>query len=548
LTFVQSDVEWGDFKTSREIQAYMTRSVALLVSLVVLFLMAGCGGGSAAPAPAAVNISGTWSVVTTGINLMGSPNSLGFGLNIQQNGNQITAASAPYVDQSGISILPDEVAAGTLSGSNLTLTITDPSTTPDAGSGCVFNVTATASSTGINGNYLISATPNNWCYIFSGTIAMTPQYAVQSSPLVSGENPAGLTTVNMKANDLAWDPTYGKIYLSVPSTASSNANSIQSLDPVSGNLGPPVPVGSGPNLLAVSSSSQYLYIGLDGASSVKRVTLPGLGSDIQFELGEDPYNDPYYATDIEATRNADGTVAVVRSTVGAVWGGGGGVVIYDNSVARPDVLCGWDETGCPRVSGAYDSIQWNSDGSQMFVAGRDDFNDDFYTIPVSSSGFGQIIGYGGLAELIGPELYYDPTTKYVYDDIGSVIDPSQGTMVGNFNASGLMVPDGSLGKAFFLGQVSNADINTYFVESFDIQKFTPIAILAMHNVSGTPTHLIRWGSNGLAFTTSDFVYIYSGSFVNSSVATASAEPIPRENVQRTWKLVRPQPKTPSTGQ
>ena len=40
--------------------------------------------------------------------------------------------------------------------------------------------------------------------------------------------------VSLPANDLAYDPTTGKIYASVPSSAGSRGNSIAAIDPESG--------------------------------------------------------------------------------------------------------------------------------------------------------------------------------------------------------------------------------------------------------------------------------------------------------------------------
>jgi len=487
-----------------------------------------------------VNVSGLWNVVANTVSLAGNINPLGFGLNIQQNGTQIQAVSAPYVDANGMVTLANEVATGTLSGSSLTLTISDPDPSTDGGT-CIFYLQGTASNMQITGNYAMGAPPESVCYIQPGSFVMTPQAVVLAS---QPKNPVGLTSVSVGANDLAWDPVYGKIYLSIPSTAPSNANSVQPMDPVTGILETPISVGKEPDMLSVSSKSEYLYVGLDGAGSVQRLTLPSLSSGIQIALGSDPSYGSYLAMDLQAAPNADETVAVVRSNSDCPTNDTGGVVIYDNSIARSGVLCGWEDAGCTNSPGAYDSIQWNSDGSEMFAG----FG-DFYTIPVSSSGFGAVINYFQLVGL-GAHIHYDGSTKLVYDDSGSVIDPNQGVTVGSFNVSsfntfGLMVPDGALGKAFFLGhapflgQDTNVDPTTYTLGSFDIQTFAPIATLTIYAVSGTPSHLIRWGSNGLAFTTASAVYIYSGSFVGPTATNATSEPIPRKNVQRTWKPVRP---------
>jgi hypothetical protein len=223
----------------------------------------------------------------------------------------------------------------------------------------------------------------------------------------------------------------------------------------------------------------------------------------------------------------------------------GGVVIYDNGTARPNVLCGWIQSGCTNAGiGLYNSIQWNSDASEMFAANNEDTGFDFYTVPVTSSGFGKVTDYGDLVQGFGENIHYDKTTGYVFDDNGVVINPANGTIVGTFAASGLMVPDGTLKRAFFIGQtaLSSPPSGTFTLESFDIDHFTPIASVTLDNIVGIPTHLIRWGSNGLAVTTSNEgpgtpasaggVYIVSGAFVDGSGSDAVAKPT--ENVRRTW--------------
>ena len=359
----------------------------------------------------------------------------------------------------------------------------------------------------------------------------------------------GAQILNILANDLAWDSVNQKIYLALPSKDGANGNSIQILDPTTATLGTSVFVGSEPNLLSVSANSKYLYVGLGGASKVQRVTLPSLAADISIDLGADKFDGPFYAMDLQAAPNSDTAVAVVRGTPGFSPEEEGGVVVYDDATGRPNVLCGWIQNGCtsPTGPGLFDSIQWNATGDEMYAANYEDTGFDFYTIPVDASGFGKVTDYGGLVPGFFGHIHFDKTTGYVYDDDGTIIDPSAGTVVGTFNASGSMVPDGTLNRAFFLGQTqSDVGSGTYTLESFDMQHFTPIGTMTFKNVAGQPTHLIRWGTDGLAFTvwnTTDLntniagqVYIVSGSFVDGVGSNAVARP--SENVHRTWNLGR----------
>ncbi|QHN03171.1 hypothetical protein FTO74_07155 [Granulicella sp. WH15] len=361
--------------------------------------------------------------------------------------------------------------------------------------------------------------------------------------MINAVGASGLTVVNVPANDLAWDAVNQSIYLSLPSLAGTNGNAVQALNPVTGALGTSTFAGSEPNLLSVSSSSKYLYASLDGGASVQRFALPGLTPDISIPLGADSFDGPYVALDLQASPVADGTVAVVRGTPGISPEEEGGVQIYDNAVARPNALCGFIEIGCSGTGGdLFNSIQWNSTGTEMFALNTEDTGFDFYTVPVTASGFGTVKDYGGVASGFSEGFHYDSTTQLLYTDGGTIINPVDGTKVGQFNASGIAVPDGANGVIFFIGQQSGAINGTYTIESFDINRYTPIGTLAVQDVVGTPTHMIRWGSNGLAFTSESNnisstaptgqVYLVSGSFVSTKSREPGA-PVAKD-VHRTW--------------
>ena len=99
-------------------------------------------------------------------------------------------------------------------------------------------------------------------------------------------------------------------------------------------------------------------------------------------------------------------------------------------------------------------------------------------------------------------IHLDPTTKLLYGDDGIVVNPSTAAQSGNFVSSGVMVTDATLGNAYFVGQ-SAADFLTvaYEVESFNLANFTAVAQLPLYQVEGVPQHIVRWGTNGLAFAT-----------------------------------------------
>jgi hypothetical protein len=77
-----------------------------------------------------------------------------------------------------------------------------------------------------------------------------------------------LPVANQLANDLVWDAAHQLIYLSVPSLASANGNTVAALNPLTGAIEFSQFADSEPDALALSDDYQFLYAGIDGASSV----------------------------------------------------------------------------------------------------------------------------------------------------------------------------------------------------------------------------------------------------------------------------------------
>ena len=95
----------------------------------------------------------------------------------------------------------------------------------------------------------------------------------------------GIQTFQLATSDLVYDPFGKRLYLSVPAGTVGEGNSIMTLDPVTGRIGSPLPVGNGPDKLALSGDGQYLYVGLDLDSAVRRVRLDTQTPDLQFSIG-----------------------------------------------------------------------------------------------------------------------------------------------------------------------------------------------------------------------------------------------------------------------
>jgi len=399
-------------------------------------------------------------------------------------------------------------------------------------SGSTIQLNGSAVPTTYLGSTNLSATVPDSAVAAAGTIAVTIlSPGTGSGPITSNSVnltvnalPAGEFIVNQVANDIVWDPQHKLIYASVPGSATQNANDIVAIDPTTGLITKSVFAGSEPDLLAISDDGQFLYVALDGSSNVQRFVLPAMTPDILVSLGGSNFYGLNTALALDVAPAAPHTWMVSVGNPGVSPAAQEGITVFDDAVARPD------SAGRNTPHGGYDLLLstavWGKDTTVIYSANNESTGFDFYVVPVTSAGVigTNIVDYPGAVDGFGGRIHFDKTTGFVYADNGPVLNPLTAKQVGTFSTSGVMVPDGSIGKAFFTSQLYGSNpIGT--LTSFDINHYTPINSMVFPNVAGSTLRLIRWGTSGLAFnayntsyngsttTKTGKVYILSGSFV-----------------------------------
>jgi hypothetical protein len=311
--------------------------------------------------------------------------------------------------------------------------------------------------------------------------------------------------INQESNDIVNDPVNKVLYLSVPGAAPTNGNTISVISLATAQITSSPFAGSNPDALAIADDSSFLYAGLDGSAQVQRFTLPSLATDISYSLGRDSFFGPYFALDLQVAPGAPHTTAVSLGNMGVSPSAQGGIVIFDDSMARSTKAAGGGNL--------YDSIQWGSDDTALYASNYESSGFDFYILSVSMTGVvldtdlsGDIGGYF-------KRIHFDSGNKLIYDDFGDVVDTS-GNPVGSFTPDneGVMVPDSTLEKAFFVAEASGSMAE---IQVFDLKKFTSLGTIMIPNVSANPVRIVRWGNNGIAFITfHGAVYLVGGNFVH----------------------------------
>ena len=298
-------------------------------------------------------------------------------------------------------------------------------------------------------------------------------------------------TINLATNDLIFDPGTQRMYASVP----GNPGSIIPLDPVTGTLGQPIPVGNGPFKLALSDNKQFLYVGLDGEAAVQRVDLATQTAGLKFSLGSDPFFGPFYVEDMEVLPGSPQSIAIARKYK-SVSPRHAGLAIYDNSVQRP--------TTTPGHTGS-NVIEFSASASRLYGYNQESTEFGFRRMTVDASGVTILDVFdsfmGDLISGFGVDIKFDGGR--IYTTSGRVIDPEVRTVVGIFSLpstfGNLVKPDATIGRVFFLTR--DGVSGTWSIRAFDPNTRQLLGSENIPGVTGDPGSLIRWGSKGLAFRT-----------------------------------------------
>jgi hypothetical protein len=338
----------------------------------------------------------------------------------------------------------------------------------------------------------------------------TPEAQAQVMP------PQPFTTfLPLPINDIVYNAVDGLIYASVAGSAGEGlGNTIAAIDPNSGVVVKTIFVGSEPTRLALSSDGTQLFVGLNGAAAVRQVNLTTATAGMQFSLGGGPgiYNAPYVAEAMAVLPGQPNSVAVYSNN--------GVVTIYDSGVARAKTSTGLNVY----FNQNYGGLAFGSSASTLYLNSQS-VGSTLYALSIDATGVtaGKSLPNGG-----GTTIQYDNGRLYLSS--GTALDASTGNQLGQFSAitqysnslsavSGPIVSDSTLGRAWIIP--SNFGSSSTQILAFDETTFNPAGSLPVTGVgsypsnsfNSTPSDIIRWGENGLAFHTASQLYVLQGPLV-----------------------------------
>jgi hypothetical protein len=312
--------------------------------------------------------------------------------------------------------------------------------------------------------------------------------AVMTVRAVPAATATSTRAVQVFARDLAPDDQRGVVYLSIAGSAPLDANSVVALDPNSGTVTGRVFVGAGPGRVARSSDGQFLYVGLDGASAVRRVTLATFTAGLQWSISAG-----LVAGEIKVVPGQPHTVAVSRQSPGTS-PPLAGVTIYDDGLPRSQSSPG--HTGGNR-------IEFLDKPDTLYGYNNAHTGFEFFTISIDAAGARHAFTTGGL--ISGFYTQITGGAGRIYGTDGSIVDAERRVKVGSFPTStSSMTVDPVLGRAFML---QDNGIAVYDLNNYQLLGTVPVTGVALDHPAVAYPHVVRWGNDGVAFLDSDEVFL-----------------------------------------
>ncbi|MCU1268383.1 MAG: hypothetical protein JWM21_4701 [Acidobacteria bacterium] len=322
----------------------------------------------------------------------------------------------------------------------------------------------------------------------------------------------------INANDVVYSSLTKKLYVSTPSAAGQNGNSIRTIDPVSGSVDSSTFVGSEPTKLALADDGHSLWVSLDGAAAFRRYDVVSNTLGTQFPIGFDNFYGTLSLSDLAVAPGNPDLVAITRNYRG-VSPPEAGVAVFDNGVQRP--------TTTPGHSAASDFLAFSASATTLYGGG---FSSGLNTMTINNSGV-SVTSTASFAS--GNQIRFD--NGRVYGTVGQVINPVTGSIVGTFPgvAGSPFTTDSAVGRAYYLTGSQSAQNYSLTLQAFDLNTFLSVGTLTIPGVNGNAGRMVRWGSNGLAFRTDGgqlFLIqtdlIPSGDPVPTPTATPTPSPTP----------------------
>ncbi|MFO1514088.1 MAG: DUF11 domain-containing protein [Verrucomicrobiota bacterium] len=297
----------------------------------------------------------------------------------------------------------------------------------------------------------------------------------------------------LAANDALFDPMTQMLYLSCPNLSSTVTNQLVVLDPAHGVVQRRLTLPGPPDRLAISSGGEYLYVSLNYADQVLRLTLPELETNLMFTTLRDDIPLPRPDCDMVVP------TGLPESMVFSRFGGGtpspAGVWIYDNGIPRTNI-----------VQGGYGGVTYIERGlSPGTIIGKDYTTPRFRAIDIAADGlsaqpaagdeyaFYSDLEAGGTNMLLGDRLF----NRSTFGMRGTFSVPF------GYQANALS----SVGDRAVFVAGSNRAQNPIDFAGFRADTFTLTGSAQTRGMPVGIQKLVLWGTDGIAALGDGYLFL-----------------------------------------
>ena len=295
--------------------------------------------------------------------------------------------------------------------------------------------------------------------------------------------------IPLSANDIVFEPYTRKIYASISANATSNPNTMVTVDPEKETVGEFVAIGNNPDRLAVSEDGKFLYAGLDGDHAIQQFNILTRKLGFLTPLPNDPFFGNFLiAGEIRTVPGRSQDYVVSLGLQGSP--PQAGVSLVANGIQRTAFSA--ETTQATAVS----SICFLSDPSTFYGYN----GNQIVKFKIQNNSSLIFTTSTPPAQPLNPQFACD--NKYLYDYSGNVFDPMTNLSIGKYQLPGFnfgesVIPETPLDRTYFLTGPANG------VTAFDQKTFAPVGTISFPS-SIFPFKMLRWGSDGVALLNSNF--------------------------------------------
>jgi hypothetical protein len=314
---------------------------------------------------------------------------------------------------------------------------------------------------------------------------------LDAETFTSDDGGVSVRCLDLPTADLVADPARSLLYASVTSTAPELGNRVVRIDPATLTVSGTVFVGSNPNALAITDDGAALYLGEDGAGSVRRVDLGSGAVEAPVYLGVENNVGQRAASEIRAVPGS-ATQYVVSRRVLTAGPSFSGLALYDGAT----LLGEWNSY----IGGV--TIGFTSP-TVLYGYNNETSGFDLYEFDVSAAGVQMVSDETGI--FTGFLTTITSQGGWVFATNGQAVNGANGQPIGAYAASGPVWPDTNGADVWFLQ--ATPTLLDFDRDTFLLKSSFPLPAASV--ASGSPASLLGFSPRTFAFRTPASVCLMS---------------------------------------